>query len=39
MMLHELSGTQAVQVAHLGLHHDGQMAQALFDNAFGDAID
>lgn len=39
VMLHELFGRQAMQVAKLGLHHDRQLTQGLLDDPFRNAID
>ena len=38
VVLDKLFWGKAVQVAQSGLHHDGNLAQVLFDDAFGNAI-
>lgn len=39
MVLYELFWRHAVEITHLGLHHDWHLTQGLFDDAFRNPID
>lgn len=39
MVFNKLFGGHAMQVTQLGLHHDWQLTQGLFDDAFGNSVD